>query len=144
VIQVNSRWLALVPFGVGQFQNRQMALGWTFLATESLLVAGSVISQLVTIYNVNQMNGAIESGSSTAGGYHARAQDAYIATDLFTAGFALVAIAGIIHAEATFVPERVEVRARPLPPLSLSPLIAPLFGRSEGGAGAILGVGGTF
>ena len=27
VIHVNSRWLALVPFGVGQFQNRQTALG---------------------------------------------------------------------------------------------------------------------
>ena len=80
-----------MPFGVGQFQNGQTALGWTFLATESLLVVGSAISQLLTIYNVNQMNDAITSGSSTAGGYHARAQDAYVATDLFTAGFAVVA-----------------------------------------------------
>ncbi len=169
VIQVHSRWLALVPFGVGQFQNGQTALGWTFLATESLLVAGSVISQLVTIYNVNQMNDAIHSGSGTALGYHARAEDAYLATDFFTAGFALVALAGIIHAEATFVPQRVEIRARPLPPVSLSlaPLLLPLVGRSDawGGAarargavrgaqaaqagdatvqGAVVGIGGSF
>jgi tetratricopeptide (TPR) repeat protein len=163
VVRVNSRWLALVPFGVGQFQNEQTALGWTFLATESLLVAGSAISQLVTIYNVDQMNRAISSGSGTAVGYHARAQDASIATDLFTAGFALVALAGILHAEATFVPERVEIRSRPLPPLSLAPLLLPLVGRSDapeagrpgsGPArqgvravtveGAIIGVGGCF
>ena len=30
----NSRWFALVPFGVGQFQNRQTGLGVTFLGTE--------------------------------------------------------------------------------------------------------------
>ena len=59
VIQVDSRWLALVPFGVGQFQNGQTALGWTFLATESLLAAGSAISQLVQRYNEGQMNAAI-------------------------------------------------------------------------------------
>jgi tetratricopeptide (TPR) repeat protein len=160
VVQVNSRWLALVPFGVGQFQNRQTALGWTFLATESLLVAGSAIGQLVTIYNVNLMNGAIETGSSTAGAYHARAQDASLATDLFTAGFALVAIAGIIQAEAAFVPARVEIRARPLPPLSLAPMLLPILargapeqagraglgerGQGVAAQGAIVGIGGSF
>lgn len=144
VIHGNSRWLALVPFGVGQFQNRQTALGWTFLASQSLLIVGSVISQVVTIYNVNQMNDAIHSGSATAIGYHSRAEDAYLATDLFTAGFAIVALAGIIHAEATFVPEYVEIRPRALPPLSLSPFVLPLVGRSEARPGAILGIGGTF
>ena len=164
VIRVNSRWIALVPFGVGQFQNRQTALGWTFLATESLLVVGSAIGELLTIYNVNQMNGAITSGSSTAGGYHARAQDAYVATDLFTAGFAVVAIAGIIHAQSTFEPEYVEIRPRPLPPLSLAPMLLPLLSRAapggdgrgrqgragDGGAravtadGVVLGVVGRF
>jgi hypothetical protein len=155
VIQSNSRWLALVPFGVGQFQNGQAALGWTFLAGESLLVIGSAISQVVNIYNVNQMNDAIASNSFTAHGYHDRAKAAYVATDLFTAGFALVAIVGIVHAQATFVPEHVQVRARPLPPVSLAPILLPLLGhgapeggagRSVGGtaAGALLGVGGWF
>ncbi len=156
VLHVNSRWLALVPFGVGQFQNGQTALGWTFLAGQSLLIVGSAISQLVTIYNVNQMNDAIRSGSSTAVGYHDRAEDAYLATDLFTAGFALAALIGIIHAEVTFIPEHVEIRPRPLPPLSLAPIVLPLIGHgtveprpgSAAGqgvtAGAILGIGGSF
>jgi hypothetical protein len=144
VIHVNSRWLALVPFGVGQFQNRQTALGWTFLASQSLLIVGSAISQVVEIYNVNQMNDATRSGSATADGYHDRAEEAYIATDLFTAGFALVALAGIIHAEATFVPEYVEIRPRPLPPLSLAPFVLPLVGRSEARPGAMVGIGGSF
>ena len=154
VVQTNSRWIALVPFGVGQFQNGQTALGWTFLASESLLVVGSAISQVVDIYNVNQMNDAIASGSTTANGYHARAFAAYVATNSFTAGFALVAIAGIIHAQATFVPEHVQVRSRPLPPVSFSPVVVPLLGRAapEGAGrgagatatGALLGVGGWF
>jgi hypothetical protein len=154
VIQTSSRWIALLPLGVGQFQNGQTALGWTFLASESLLVVGSVVAQVVTIYNVNQMNDALASGNTTAVGYHARAQAAYVATDLFTAGFALLAIAGIIHAQATFVPEQVQVRERPLPPLSLAPYVLPLVGRgaSEGAgraggvtaAGALVGMGGRF
>jgi hypothetical protein len=154
VVQTSSRWIALVPFGVGQFQNGQTALGWTFLASESLLLVGSAISEVVDIYNVNQMNQAIKSGSPTADGYHTRAEEAFWATNLFTAGFALVAIAGIIHAQATFVPEHVQVRSRPLPPVSLAPFLLPLFGRGApegagsgvGGtaAGALVGVGGWF
>lgn len=153
VVETSSRWIALVPFGIGQFQNRQTALGWTFLASESLLIAGSAISQVVGIYNVNQMNDASASGDVIrAKGYHDRAVAAFYTTDSFTAGFALVAIAGIIHAQATFVPEHVEVRARPLPQVSLAPFLLPLFGRGgpEGadqraaGAGALLGVGGWF
>jgi hypothetical protein len=154
VIQNNSRWIALLPFGVGQFQNGQAALGWTFLAGESLLVIGSAISKVVNIYNENQMNDAIASNSFTANGYHARAYDAFLATNLFTAGFALVAIVGIVHAQVTFVPEHVQVRARPLPPVSMAPILLPLLGHGpEGGAGrsvgvtaagALLGVGGWF
>ena len=103
------------------------------------------------------MNAAITSGSTTtAGDYRARAKDAYVATNLFAAGFALVALVGIIHAEATFVPVRVDVRSRPLPPFSLAPMLAPLVGRgARGGAeaaggpgvvgeGAIAGVRGSF
>jgi hypothetical protein len=100
------------------------------------------------------MNDAIASNSFTANGYHARAYDAFLATNLFTAGFALVAIVGIVHAQVTFVPEHVQVRARPLPPVSMAPILLPLLGHGpEGGAGrsvgvtaagALLGVGGWF
>ena len=72
---------------------RRRSAGRSWRASRSSS-SGSAISQVVTIYNVNQMNDAIQSGSSTATGYHARAKDAFVATDLFTAGFALVAHRG--------------------------------------------------
>jgi tetratricopeptide (TPR) repeat protein len=132
VVQRNSRWVAALPFAVGQFQNGQKALGWAFLSTESLLVAGSAISKIVMIYNEGQANDALLSGAGTQNQYHARAYDAFVSTNLFTAGFALVAIVGIVHAQATFVPERVEVRHRDPPPVSLAPLVVPLVGAREG------------
>jgi len=39
VEQRNSRWIAAVPFGVGQFQNDSPALGWVFLTTELAALA---------------------------------------------------------------------------------------------------------
>jgi hypothetical protein len=143
ITQVNSRWIALVPFGAGQFQNRQTALGWIFLTSEALLAIGSGVSQVLTVYNESRMNDALSTGSLTAPGYRARAQEAYIAANLFAAGFGLVASAGIIHAETTFAPSFTEVRTRPLPSLSLAPTLVPLAGR-ESGQGAVLGLRGTF
>ena len=36
-VRHNSRWIALIPGGVGQFQNDQDALGWTLLGGEAAL-----------------------------------------------------------------------------------------------------------
>jgi hypothetical protein len=49
--------------------------------------------------------------------------------DLFAGAFVAVAIAGVIHAEASFVPEVTVTRKRQLPTLSLLPFVGP------GGAG---------
>ncbi len=38
VVRKNSRWMAAVPFGVGQFQNQDKALGWVFLTSETVLL----------------------------------------------------------------------------------------------------------
>ena len=156
LVRSNSRWFALVPFGAGQFQNGQTALGWAFLTTESLLLVGSAVGQIVTLYNEGQANDALKSRAGTQYQYHGRAYDAFVTGNLFTAGLALVAIAGIVHAQVTFVPERVEVRPRALPPLSLEPIVVPLVGVREGAGhgeragereqcvGGLLGVLGHF
>ena len=144
VIRSHSRWIAALPFGVGQFQNEQPVLGAAFLTTESLLVVGSAVSQIVMMYNERQANAAARSVSPTQITYQARAVSAYVAANLFAAGFALVAIAGIVHAELTFVPELVEVRRRPLPSVSLLPMVLPLGGAHEQRAGALFGVLGQF
>lgn len=43
----NSRWLALVPFGAGQFQNGQDDIGWMFLVIESITALGAFASLIV-------------------------------------------------------------------------------------------------
>ncbi len=147
VVQRNSRWVALVPFGVGQFQNGQTTLGWFFLTTESLLAVGSGVGAAVTYYDELQTNDALKNGTGTAPQYRALAEDAFVVSNVLGAGFALVAVVGILHAETTFVPERLEVRERPIPALSLAPELLPppgAPGRREAGEGALLGVQGRF
>ena len=130
----NSRLLAMVPFGAGQFQNGQTALGWTFLLSEGALAIGSGIGAGFWYYYVQQTNSAIRDNNGTAQGYNSLAQTSSYVGDALFAGFALVAVIGVVHAQLTFVPERVETRKRPLPPVTLAPTIGP------GGLGLV----GTF
>ncbi len=136
VVERHSRWEALIPFGVGQFQNRQYALGWSLFTTESLLAAGSAISLGLNLYNESLAYEAVQGRTGTASQYEARAQEASILGNVFAAGFAAVVIGGIVQAEAAFVPQHVHVeeRKRALPSLSLAPVV---------GVGR-LGIAGSF
>jgi hypothetical protein len=126
VVERHSRWLAFVPFGVGQFQNGQTTEGWLFLTGEALLVAGSVVSGAFSYYYTTQAFNTDQRGDqATAISYENGARLAAITGDILVGGLALAAIGGIIHAQATFVPEKVETRKRELPPLSLMPVIGP-------------------
>jgi len=136
VVERHSRWEALIPFGVGQFQNRQSVPGWSFFTTESLLAAGSAIGLGLSLYNESLAYEAVQSRTGTASQYEARAQEASIVGNIFAAGLAAVVIGGIVQAETAFVPQHVHVeeRKRALPSLSLAPVV---------GAGR-LGIAGTF
>jgi len=125
VVEKNSRWEALVPFGVGQFQNGQDGLAGIFLTAELALALGSVAGAGLTLYDAGQANEALARHDASATAYQQHAQLAAIVGDVFAAGFFLSAAGGIVHAELTFVPERTEVRKRALPPLSLSPFVGP-------------------
>lgn len=126
VVERNSRWRAVVPFGVGQFQNRQWTLGWMFLSSESLFAIGSAIGTGAWLYNVGHENASLALGGRNAAlQYESRAQSAFVVGDVFAAAFAAAAVAGIVHAELTFVPEFAEVRKRAIPPVSLCPTIGP-------------------
>jgi hypothetical protein len=126
VVERHSRLWALIPFGVGQFQNRQGALGWGFLLSESVLAMGSVVSAALTLNNAALANDELNRHQPThAGGYNQRAQEDAIAGNIFAGAFAVVALAGIVQAELAFVPEHTEIRRRPLPPLSLAPVVGP-------------------
>jgi hypothetical protein len=125
VIERHSRWMAMLPFGAGQFQNGQTAEGWLFLTSEALLGAGSIVAAGMSYYYSSQAYAALQRSDNTAPAYQNAARWAAITDDILVGGFALTLVGGIIHAQATFVPERVEVRKRAIPPLSLSPVVGP-------------------
>jgi hypothetical protein len=144
IVEHNSRWWALVPFGVGQFQNRQSSFGWVLLVSESAFAIGSIVGAGASFYNSLQANSAQDAGQSDlALAYHQRAQSWFVAGNTSFGLFAVTAVVGILHAELTFVPEHVTTRKRDIPPppqLSIAPLVGPTgLGPSVG-----LGITGRF
>jgi tetratricopeptide (TPR) repeat protein len=130
IVEHNSRWRALVPFGVGQFQNGQDGWGWVFLSSETLLAVGSVVGAAVSLYESGQENDALKLGERPAAGvYRDTAYNAAIGGDVLAGAFLLTAIIGAVHAQLTFVPELVHVRKREVPRLSFSPAGVGLAGR---------------
>lgn len=122
VVHENSRWIAMLPFGVGQFQNREPVLGGLLLSAEGLLLIGSGVSTGIALYDAGQASDASKREDPTEFKYNDYAQLAATVGNLMVAGFALVAIAGVVQAQIAFVPRRIETRTRPLPPMSLAPI----------------------
>jgi hypothetical protein len=122
----NSRLIALVPFGAGQFQNGQTGLAWTLLVSEGLLVIGSGVGAAMTGYNLGQVNNARQQfgQGQVANGYNSRAQQWAYVGDSMAGAFFLVALVGVLHAELTFVPDETTTRPRALP-VSLTPVLGP-------------------
>jgi tetratricopeptide (TPR) repeat protein len=134
VVERHSRWLALIPFGVGQFQNGQDTLGWLFLTGEGLLAGATAVSAGLSLYYSGQASTLFGHGDPNAGVFQTAAQRAAITADVLEGALAAMAVAGIVHAQLTFVPEHIELRKRDVPSVSLSPILAPGF----------LGLRGTF
>jgi tetratricopeptide (TPR) repeat protein len=139
VVVRHSRLIAMIPFGVGQFQNGQDGLGYVFLVAESALavttiVSSVVYSQLIADY-IGESPAKVDYAKSNA-----QLDAAYNVNIYSTVSLAAVAVAGIVHAQATFVPETQEVRTRPLPPPP--PQFVPRVG--VGPAGFSLTLGGRF
>jgi TM2 domain-containing membrane protein YozV len=126
VIERHSRWFALVPFGAGQFQNGQTTEGWLFLLGEGLLAGGSVVASGFSYYYALQRNANQSTDTARAGAYNRASQLAAITGDVLAGGLVLTAIAGVVHAESTFVPQTMEKRKRELPPVSVSPVVGPM------------------
>ena len=108
----NSRWLALLPLGVGQFQNGNDGLGYLLLLSQSALLAASI-----TTYALHEdLNRQVP--VSDADRQDARfAERAYRYTNQVSVGvLALVTFAGILDAQIRFRDSRVTERTRRLPP----------------------------
>lgn len=112
----SSRWLALVPGGVGQFQNGDDGLGWMFLLSEAAFLGVAVGAllwhkdlslQVARAYALNDADAVAEGNRllEAAFGLHWASFGA----------LAVFAIAGIVEAQIRFVPARVVVQQRRAP-----------------------------
>jgi tetratricopeptide (TPR) repeat protein len=162
VIESHRRLIALVPFGAGQFQNGQKALGWFFLTTELACVLGGVVTVPIYYAELRSASEAYKSFSDNmvAQQYLDRANVARITNLAFYGAFALTAVVGVLHAQLTYVPDVTTFNPRPLPttPQTGAPASKPVakatppwFGAApvmdgEGGRaiGAVFSVGGRF
>jgi hypothetical protein len=154
VTEENSRWIALLPFGAGQFQNHQRALGWVFASTEGLLLAGTLITVPVYLVNLRSANTAYSVPTQgVAQQYLDRARATQYVNLALNGALLLTGVIGVIQAQAAFVPEVTEYRVRTLPtvpaPATHGPTVslgaAPLPGwEGQSLAGGLLTLHGSF
>jgi hypothetical protein len=138
----NSRLVACLPFGVGQFQNEQSILGWIFLGTEAALVVGTAITLPMHFYARGRREHYVDTQDlDLAVQWDQRADQIQVANLILAGSFLAVAGVGILQANLNFQPTRDERKRRELPPLGKwSPVLTPL-----AGGGAYVGVtGATF
>jgi hypothetical protein len=142
IITPHTRWLALVPFGAGQFQNGDKPLGYVFLTSEILLAA----STLTTFGVETHLSLATSQLEKSDPSNQARIDNWYTALNYSAYAWLGVSLIGIIEAQISFVPEQRQIRRRDLPPslrpetssLRVVPNAAPVPG------GAVLGLSGRF
>lgn len=141
-----SRWLAAVPFGVGQFQNDDIGLGIFFAASETLTIASGiasfVIAQDVKDTRCSRVPPTIDEESGEAvdcDRLQTRFNVARAVNWVSLGSAAALMIGGIVEAQLAFEEDKVEVRKRPIPPpVEIRPDL------EVSGQGAIFGVRGRF
>ncbi len=111
VVEERSRWIAVLPFGVGQFQNENRGLGWTLLATELVLSASFITALFVDASLTSQSDDPRVDLPKLL----AEQQDWRLVAGI--AGWSLLGVAtlGIVEAQIAFVPSVSRERYRPLP-----------------------------
>jgi tetratricopeptide (TPR) repeat protein len=57
VVRKNERWMAWVPFGLGQFHNGDQTLGWLFLSTEMALTITAITATSIELGLHSQAQG---------------------------------------------------------------------------------------
>ncbi len=113
----NTRLVAMLPFGVGQFANRQESLGWAFLVSEAALALGTG----ATYYSFKASRASAYDEyrrgdpDSVVGGYVEKGNYWKTMNLVFGGAFLVTYAAGVTQAQLNFVPEFVETKSRPLP-----------------------------
>ena len=111
VEQLRSRWIALLPFGIGQFQNDHDNLGLLLAVTQGTLLSAGIISYAVhqSLRDEHPEPSVVSEAELAEGASRYVNQ---ISLGLFT----VVAVTGIIDAQVRFQPSRSFDRPRRLPP----------------------------
>ncbi len=138
-IEVNSRWLAMIPLGVGQYQNGDTRLGVLFTTSELLLGAASLVSGVIVQSYYAQFDATRGCDEFCYATLNRDKATAALVNQISFGGLMAVALAGIVQAQIAFVPEKVTPLSRPVPP---RPKIAPTFSMQPGHLG--VGVVGSF
>lgn len=136
VVEKNSRLLALVPFGVGQFQNHDTSLGWFFAVSEAVTGSTSLVGAGVWNYLLSADRSAIDPETKKPVDTDALDSSIQTAATVNRIAFGLWAaltVAGIVQAQIAFKPEIVTVRQRPLPKKP-PPAMLPTVSFAPGGA----------
>ena len=116
VEKVNSRWIAALPFGIGQFQNQDRPLGIMFAVTESAFLVASIATFIGhnSLRDENPAPSEIERAR--------RVERALRIGNWVSVGaFLSFAVAGVIEAEVRFKPVIRTTRKRELPEDTQSP-----------------------
>jgi hypothetical protein len=139
----NRRWIASVPFGVGQFQNRDYGWGAVFLTTETLLLATAITSVSIELSLTSQAtSGTGFSSQSEVDRLNKNIRTAHYVSLYSTAALLVVALGGVLQSNLAYVPEFYDgVRQRPKKK-SDEARFFPVVGPSEHGAS--IGVVGAF
>jgi hypothetical protein len=108
----NSRFIASIPFGVGQFQNGHRGFGMALLVTEGILAATSVVTYIAH----QRVADDHPSDQSTVVETRQAERIAFIANVSSFSLFAGLALVGMVDAHVRFVEGRETSRPRLLPP----------------------------
>ena len=115
VVETHSRWIASIPFGIGQFQNGHHGLA-TALAVSEGLLAGAAIAlkilhdSLPTPSTFALLEPADQQAASNL-------ELGYRIANLVTMGvLTVLAIVGVVDAHVRFIPSVSRTRPRALPP----------------------------
>lgn len=114
VVTQNSRFVASLPFGVGQFQNGNARLGMAFAVSEALLGSLTIAASQIHMYYATIQTSGLEKSDINI--LLTNKIVALRINQISFGAFAAVALTGIIQAHVTYVPEIVSVRKRNLPP----------------------------
>lgn len=116
-VEEHDRWIAALPFGIGQFQNGHTGLGIAFAVAEGALTA-TAITMASLHYALPSSTGYIDFEHPTLDMAEVRRLEAaYSVTNYLAMGvLAAVLVVGLVDAELRFVPSVTRTRPRAVAP----------------------------